>query len=165
MLIYDELHMDHLKVLGLVDELLDLPDDSDDEYRSNLIRDIRDELIPHARAEERVFYNAIRRKREAPTGMIRSAYEEHFEAETHLRKLQLVDKVNGNWRDVAERLRDALAHHIREEETQIFPVAMDIFSESEANRMGREFTDLKEDVREEGFMKTTIDMVGNVLRP
>ena len=59
MQIYDALMKDHRKVEGLLANLVTIKD-GDFKRRDELVQKIRDELIPHARAEEAVFYNSIR---------------------------------------------------------------------------------------------------------
>ena len=80
MTIYQELENDHKKVIGLIDKLI-AAEKSDPKMRENLVTQIRDELIPHARAEEAVLYNSIR-DIETAKGVIGHAYREHMEAES-----------------------------------------------------------------------------------
>ena len=162
MLIYDALMKDHDTVLNLLDELVSLKGDSD--RREKLIRQIRDELIPHARAEESVFYNSLRSMDEAK-GLLGHAYQEHMEAEMKLRWLQLRDKIDADWKETARDLRDAVEHHIREEEEEIFEVARDLLSPEEAQKMGKAFSTLKRKVKQEGMMKTSLRMVANLMPP
>src|SRR5687768_4755652 len=110
MLIYDVLKKDHEKVKQLLERLVHSAD-ADDTTRANLITQIRDELIPHARAEERVFYNSLRSIDQAKD-LVRHGYQEHMEAESLLRMLQVQDKVNMDWSTNAKKLRDAVLHHI-----------------------------------------------------
>jgi hemerythrin superfamily protein len=56
--IYELLKQDHDEVQTMMDELCALKDD--DDYRFVLVEQIAGALIPHARAEESVFYNTLR---------------------------------------------------------------------------------------------------------
>ncbi len=162
MKIYDALKKDHVKVLSLLDELISL--DDKDNHREALVQEIRDELIPHSRAEEKLFYNSIRAL-DADSGKVMHSFNEHVAAETLLRSLQVGDKVNVGWKKTAQALRDALSHHIREEETELFALAQKVFSDQEAEQIGLAFEKLKPEIKEEGFMKTTLDMVANLMPP
>jgi len=159
--IYEELKKDHQAVLALLDRLIAEPG-STGESRELLVQQIRDELIPHARAEEAILYNAMREADQAK-GTVAHAYREHVEAETLLRALQVADAADVTWTAGAQKLRDALAHHIAEEEGEVFAAAQRVFSQEEAAQMGQAFREMKPHVREEGFMGTTLDMIANML--
>ena len=161
MLIYDALKKDHVKVLELCDRLIGSAD-ADDATRSTLIQQIRDELVPHARAEEAVFYNSLRSIDETK-GLVMHGYQEHMMAETLLRSLQATDKVGIDWQQGARKLREALAHHIEEEEGEIFTAAQQVLANEEAEMMGKAFEQMKPEVREDGFMQNTLDMIANVM--
>ncbi|WP_413587486.1 hemerythrin domain-containing protein [Bdellovibrio sp. HCB274] len=161
--IYDLLKEDHEKVKGLLNALLGLRDD-DDDTRKRLVAQIRDDLIPHARAEESVFYNSLRSV-DSSKDLAMHGYKEHLEAEGLLRLLQVEDKTNMSWRKTAEKLRDALLHHISEEEGRMFEVARNNFSAEEATMMGDAFQKMKPEIKEEGLMGTTWDMIANMMPP
>ena len=51
MLIYEALEKDHLKITSLIDELLEVGDKKEIRHAKLLLGEIRDEPIPHSRAE------------------------------------------------------------------------------------------------------------------
>jgi hemerythrin superfamily protein len=159
--IYSELEKDHKKVLALVDELV-AAEKSDDKTRNKLIGQIRDELIPHARAEEAVLYNSIR-DIETASGVVAHAYTEHLEAETILRSLQVTGAVNMTWVAGAKKLKEALSHHIAEEEGEVFAAAKKLFIEEEAVAMGEVFKKMKPMVKEQSLLGTSMDMLANLM--
>ena len=126
MLIYDALKKDHDKVKSLLTQLLAL-DNDDDDARESLVSQIRDELIPHSRAEESVLYNSLRTSG-AAKDMAMHSYKEHMETEVLLRMLQVRDKVDMEWKETAQKLKDSLEHHIAEEEGKLFVRAGLFFS-------------------------------------
>ena len=160
--IYEALKKDHEQVKELLDELVALQ--NDDEYRYVLIDEIRNLLIPHSRAEESVFYNTLRAVN-ADKKVVFHGFQEHLEAETLLRTLQVMDKVNLEWKAVAEKLKEAVNHHIQEEESEIFAEAREAFTEEEAVAMCDAFEQLKPKIEQEGFVKNTVDMVINMMPP
>lgn len=160
--IYQALKNDHDEIKSLLDELVTIRED--DDYRFILIEQIRDLLIPHARAEESVFYNSLRAVN-ADKKVVYHGFQEHLEAETLLRSLQVMDKLNFNWKATAEKLRNSLLHHIEDEETEIFAEARAAFTKDEAESMCDAFEQLKPKVMEEGFMKNTADMIINMMPP
>lgn len=160
--IYEALEKDHLELKKLLQELLALKDD--DDFRYILIEQIRSRLIPYARAEESVFYNTLRAI-DADKKVVLHGYQEHLEAESLLRSLQLMDKMNLSWKGTAKKLREVLLEHIRDEETDIFEVAQSAFSDVEAEAMGEAFLQLKLKIEKEGFVKNTVDLIVNMLPP
>jgi hemerythrin superfamily protein len=160
--IYEVLKKDHVEVLSLVDELISLKDD--DDYREILVQQISDALIPHSRAEESVFYNTLRAVN-APKKEVFHGFKEHMEAEAILKTLQAKDKLNMEWKSVARKLKEALTHHIDEEETEIFSIAKEVFTSEEAEAMGEAFVELKPKVEEQSGLGRTADMVINLMPP
>jgi hemerythrin-like domain-containing protein len=160
--IYDALKTDHSELKEFLIELVNL--EQDDDYRMILIEQIATSLIPHARAEESVFYNSIRAV-SSDNSPVMHSYKEHLEAETLLRMLQVKDKVNFDWKATALKLQQSLEHHIQEEENRIFVEARKYFSNEEAEMMGDAFVKMKQKVAQEGFMKTSFDLVVNLMPP
>ncbi len=159
--IYDLLKKDHRKVEGLLERLVHSAD-ADDETRTSLINQIRDDLIPHARAEEAVFYNSLSTIPEAKD-LVRHGYVEHMEAETLLRTLQGMNSVNADWTTVAKKLRDGILHHIEEEEGEIFTAAQALLIEEEAVAIGEAFTELKDKIGDGTVVTSALELVANIM--
>jgi len=159
--IYENLKKDHDEIISLLDELLTL--DREDDYSEVVIKQIEKNLIPHSRAEEAVFYNSIRAVSDNKDVM--HSFKEHMEAEMLLRNLQMKEKTDMDWKETAKKLKKALEHHIEEEEGKIFSEAKRIFNEQEATMMSKAFQELKDKTEDEGAMKTSIDMVVNLMPP
>lgn len=160
--IYEALKRDHEEIRLLLDELVDLRDD--DEYRYVLINEIRNHLIPHSRAEESIFYNSLRAVN-ADKKVVFHGFQEHLEAESLLRTLQLMDKLNMGWKAIAKKLRDSILHHVQDEESEVFTEARQAFTKEEAMAMCEAFEQLKPKIEQEGFVKNTLDMVINMMPP
>lgn len=159
--IYEELKKDHREVLDLMDRLIQSADASS-KQRNSLIEQIRNALVPHSRAEEAVFYNSLRQTPEAKD-LVMHAYSDHLMAEGLLRALQVTGKIDAGWRQTAGKLRDALAHHIAEEEGEVFAAAQRALSQEEADQIGTAFVQLKPEIQEQGLMGTTLDMIVNLM--
>jgi hemerythrin superfamily protein len=162
MLIYDILREDHDKIKILLNKLVTLS--VRDESRGALVEKIRNDLVPHSRAEESVLYNSLRAL-DAAKGLVMHNYQEHMEIEALLRTLQVKDIIDGDWRPTALRLQELIESHIVEEETKLFHVARELFTDAEAETMGLAFENMKPIIREEGFMKTTFDLLLNLIPP
>ena len=163
MLIYDVLKADHDKLKELLNELV-LLNSADEDRRSNLLYHIHDELVPHSRAEESVFYNSLRAIESAKEVALHG-FEEHMEAEALLRTLQSKDRIDAEWTATAKKLKSAIEHHIKEEEGRVFNVAQQLFTQEEAQMMAEAFEQLKPELREDGFLRHTLDVVANLMPP
>ena len=162
MQIYDALKKDHEAVKGLLNELLSL--DEQDDRHDEIVEQIRDDLIPHSRAEEAVFYNALRALN-ADRSEVMHGYKEHLEAETLLRTLQAKNSVGGDWKATARKLQEALEHHISEEEGTIFSIARSMLTDEEAEKIGAAFEKLKPEVKDQNIVQTSLKMVANLMPP
>lgn len=158
--IYQNLKKDHETVKSLINELLTL--NENDEYRHTLIERIATELVPHARAEEAVFYNTLRTS-DADTGIVMHSFKEHMEAEGLLRTLQAKDKTVGDWKKTARKFKEELEHHIQEEETKVFSLARNLLTTEEADQIGNAFLKFKAEYQGQGAIKNTADMILNLL--
>lgn len=162
MQIYEILKNDHDELKALLEELVSLSDK--DDYRTILIGQIQQALVPHSRAEESVFYNAMRML--APeTSQIMHGFQEHIEAEAILRTLEAADKINADWKKLARKLKKGIEHHISEEENEIFAIGKKMFTDAEAESIGASFQKRKAREAERGFLKTSYDLVVNLLPP
>ncbi|MGE0632244.1 MAG: hemerythrin domain-containing protein [Pseudobdellovibrionaceae bacterium] len=163
MQIYESLKKDHNNIKSLLNRLVVLNEDEGEE-KHRLIEQIRDELVPHARAEEAVLYNTLRSLNSAAE-VVYDSYKEHIEAETLLRTLQVRDRVDAAWKENAQKLKKAVFAHIQDEEVRIFKIAKQLFTEEEALMMGEAFDALKPQIKSEGFVTTTVELVANMMPP
>jgi hemerythrin superfamily protein len=159
--IYDVLKTDHRHLQTLLEKLV-AASKSDNENWKELVNEVADELIPHSRAEEAVLYNSLR---DAGREGIMGSYGEHMMAETLLRSLQAMKAIDANWTTVAMKLKNALDHHIQEEEQETFAEAQATFSNEEATQMAEAFNKMKPVVRDESMLHSTWDMIVNLMPP
>lgn len=162
MLIYEALKNDHKKLQELLNQLTSLS--SEDQQKHDLVKKIRDELIPHSRAEEMVFYNALR-SLEGAKDLVDGSYKDHMEAETLLRSLQVREKIDVEWKETAQKLKMAVNEHIQEEESRVIPGAEKYLRIEEATMMAEAFEKLKPQIKKESLMGTTVDLVVNLMPP
>lgn len=160
--IYTLLKKDHKHVAWLLDRLVACSENKNQEWKA-IVDQIRDELIPHSRAEEALFYNAIRDRDPKAEG-VGHAFSEHAMAEMELRTLQAMKAIDVNWTTLAKKLRDDLTHHVQHEENEVFAAAERVLTPAEAITIGERFEKLKPRIRDESFVGTTADLVGNLLR-
>ncbi|HYC55037.1 MAG TPA: hemerythrin domain-containing protein [Candidatus Binatia bacterium] len=158
--IYNALHRDHEELKQLLTDLVEATQFNDE--TTHLLHSVRNLLVPHSRAEEEVFYNSIR-DLEPGNDQVMHGFKEHMEAEALLRSLMGMSAIGIEWTAAAEKLRDAVFHHIEEEETQIFPIAQRLFDHQESHDIGVAFVSLKPQVAEEGMIKNAVHLVSNLM--
>jgi hemerythrin superfamily protein len=158
--IYDILRADHRALEPLLHRLVTVTVINEDSTK--LLQQIQDLLIPHSRAEEEVFYNSIRRA-SPDDGSSMHGYKEHAMAETMLNQLKASHSYNADWTKTAEKLRDAILHHVEEEETRIFAVGKRVFTEEEARQLGTAFNELKPKYVGSSAMGSMMHMIGNLM--
>ena len=139
--IYELLSKDHNKVKELLEKIQSTPEGSG-KARQKLFSELKHELEVHTGFEEKVFYPQAREK----TGMdekIEDALEEHDEAKQLLEALADMEPSSEEWMETIEELADALGHHIKDEEQELFPAARKKLDPTEADKMGREYMEMK----------------------
>ena len=135
MLIYDLLKMDHRMVIGIIDTI-EMVDDSS--LRKDIFSLMRTELVMHSKSEEDHFYDPMR-ERMKDTALVKTSEEEHQEIEQFLMKLQFSPAAGDEWLGDLRSLRALLQRHILKEETDIFHVAAQHFTNAQAADMAARF--------------------------
>ncbi|MBK8906420.1 MAG: hemerythrin domain-containing protein [Rhodospirillales bacterium] len=132
--IFDLLEADHREVKQLMKKAEDDP---------SLMAKIEQELDVHTRFEEEIFYVEA----EAVTGMkeeIQDDLEEHQEAKEMLEKLSKLKAGGKEWTSALRELADALDHHIKDEETKLFPEARKKIDVIRSEEMTEQYMVMKE---------------------
>jgi hemerythrin superfamily protein len=161
--IYETLSKDHRRYEALLDRMEQAHRSGNDDWKAAL-DELRDDLIPHAHAEEAVFYNALRETDQAK-GVVADSYAEHAKAEAEVRALEAMKAVDKSWETGLKKLREDLTHHIQQEEGRVYQAARQVFSEEEARQLGEAFDRLKPEMRRdaESMAASTMDLVANLL--
>lgn len=163
MLIYDALKQDHETLKLLLAELVKSEAGSD--ACKDFIAIIKAELVPHARAEEAVFYNGLRAipDLELKDLILRHGYGEHAEAEAILHTLIGAEGLSMKGDALAKKLKEELEHHIEEEEGEMFSAARQLLTDDEAEMMGEAFLRLKAEIAEQGDMRNMMEFLVNLM--
>ncbi|MGH9324608.1 MAG: hemerythrin domain-containing protein [Vicinamibacteria bacterium] len=136
-MIYEKLMKDHQEALALFDQIAETGDD-EVRKRDRLFQKLTADLTRHARAEERVFYPALR-DHEDTRPLVEESLEEHKEVESILDQLQRMERDNAEWLETVLELRESVQHHIDEEESTLFQKARHLLSEEEADELALRF--------------------------
>ena len=141
--IYAQLKSDHRLVKSILRKL-ERTDESDGKLRLRLLHQLKETLVPHARAEELVLYDRLKEHGgKSGVAMAFEGYEEHAVVD---RLIELLDHTQTNdkkWSAELTVARENLEHHIQEEESELFAKAQKAFDPQQAEEMGLDFGNLK----------------------
>jgi len=115
---------DHDGMKQLLKELTGTSDENP-EKRRTLIARISKELMAHEAIEEEIFYPAFKEavSKEKDKDMYHEAVAEHRVADYELGKLENEDPASEAFAGMATVLQELIEHHIKDEETEMFPSA------------------------------------------
>ncbi|MCA9644727.1 MAG: hemerythrin domain-containing protein [Polyangiaceae bacterium] len=140
--IYDEIKNDHRTLEKLMDALTETHGES--EERAALFEEFRKLLEVHSHAEERAFYAAILPSADAREKTAHGM-KEHCEAAELLDELEHLSQGSGGWLPKMRKLREAVRHHIKEEEQEVFAKARKVLPAKTAEQIAKRFLDFKQD--------------------
>jgi hemerythrin superfamily protein len=96
----------------------------DARIRRETMQEIIRQLTVHTTIEEAIFYPAVRAlDTEKSNDMVLEAYEEHHVVKTILKELPRLDPKAENFEAKITVLKELVAHHVEEEEKEMFPMA------------------------------------------
>lgn len=147
--IYEILKKDHRLVKELLKKL-EKTDESSGDVRIELLTELKENLLPHSRAEEQVLYEALKDcdVKEADEKAF-EGYEEHAVADHLIQELEATQTEDKRWGALMVVLKENLEHHIEEEEGEFFKKAREAFDSDTAKEMATNFVSLKEIFSEE----------------
>jgi hemerythrin-like domain-containing protein len=148
---FNLLKKDHQEVMDFLDQIQDLSDHSF-KKREDLFNQMKEELVPHLRAEEKAFYAVLLQNKEAKEGTM-EGMEEHHAAELILTELTRMSPEEEYWPAKLSVFKELVSHHIEEEESKIFQVAREVIDEDKMNSIMEKFQAEKEKVRKTEAVK------------
>jgi hemerythrin-like domain-containing protein len=117
----DLLKEDHDKVKKAFKEFEKM-DRSDTETCRQLVRSVCDDLRVHTTLEEEIFYPAVREAID-DEDMMNEASVEHETAKTLIEQLENMEPDDPNYFATFTVLGEYVMHHVKEEESEMFPQA------------------------------------------
>lgn len=137
------LKKDHSTVRSLFNKY-DRTGKSSLEKRVELFELIRRELQVHSRAEEEIFYPAIKAKNGTEARrLVTQALKEHKDVDELLTQISRLKPSDKNFDEKMETLFENVDHHVEEEEREIFQFAEENCSEEELNDIGMQIEERK----------------------
>lgn len=138
--IYQRLEKDHDTQRALFKKLMDTSGDT--EERKDLWRKLKVELEAHASAEEQTFYAALMEKPDG-SDKARHSIAEHKEGADLVDEVDNADMDSPAWKQHFKKLKDAMVHHVDEEEEDVFPKARKLIDPGRATELARKFDERK----------------------
>ena len=137
----DMLMQEHQEAAGMMDQI-DSAGEADASVMTTF-NQLKQALMLHMQAEEQIFYPALRNNDE--TGdQIGESFEEHQEVKDMLAEMSGLQAGNEEFMSMMSDLREAVEHHVEEEENELFPKAQEILGDSRLQEMGRQMMQMKQ---------------------
>src|SRR5262245_53941453 len=131
------LKKDHSTVQSLFSKF-DRAGKSAHDKKDELFVQIRRELQLHSRAEEEIFYPALKALNGEGRQLVSEALKEHRDIDQLLMQISRLKPSDKNFDEKMEVLIENVDHHISEEEGEIFQFAEENCSEDELEELGRQ---------------------------
>lgn len=144
--ILDTLKQDHNDVAEMLERLVESTGAAE---RRNLLTSIKNALVPHLRAEEKVVYDPVLalRGKEQKTHA-EEGYMEHALGDKMLAQLgKMKDPMSPEFSAGAKVLKELVEHHVEEEEKNIWSDVEDNFSDENRIAMNKKFLAAKKRVK------------------
>lgn len=135
---------DHKKVKALFAEVEGLGERAATQ-RKNLFQKIDRELTLHAKIEETLFYPEFKKRADSSDERdeVLEAYEEHGVVKAMIGELENLDPKDEKYKAKLTVLKELVMHHVKEEETELFKMAREMFEPEELDQIGERMVKAK----------------------
>jgi hemerythrin superfamily protein len=138
---------DHRRLERLFDQLR-----QDRGARNDVVPALAALLLAHARAEEQHVYPAIVESVPREEGDVHHGQQEHAEAEDLLHRLEACDPGSDEFDETLGELRDAVLHHVEEEESEVLAALQEAVPAQRLVQLGEAFSDARrQELEDAGF--------------
>lgn len=139
--IYQRLTQDHETQRNLAAKIMQTSGAS--KQREKLFEEFKIEVENHAAAEEQSLYAALIEKEDGQE-KAQHSIAEHKETSDLIEELEDMDMSSGAWIQKFEQLKDAVEHHVDEEEDEVFDLSRQLIDTVTANELAEKFDRRKE---------------------
>lgn len=136
MQIFEALRESHDRQRALAERLITTHGDS--EERAELFQQLKEELLAHARAEERFFYSPLMQD-DKGVDLSRHGVAEHHEMDEMIETLEETDPSSPSWISTAKKLKEKVFHHLEDEEHTFFQQAGKILTDGQKTSLAKEY--------------------------
>lgn len=113
--------------------------DSEVGSKKRLVKILVDKLTSHMEIEEEIFYPAAY---EIESNEVRHAVDEHNEARPLMDELMSMQSDDDDFDELLNELEIKIAHHVKDEEKDLFPECREAMTPEELRRLGKKMSDL-----------------------
>jgi len=139
-LLFDLLKKDHHEVDGMLKKMAKTKDEKE---RVEMLKEFEQEITLHMQLEEKLFYPELQKQQETQS-QAKEALEEHQEARQLLKSLKSLHGKSEGWMPALEKLTEAVKHHVKEEEGEVFKAADQVLGKETLQAIGERFQEGKE---------------------
>jgi hemerythrin superfamily protein len=139
--IIEMLKQDHQEASAMMDRIESA--DAGDASVMTTFNQLKEALTLHTQIEETIFYPALRNNDETQD-QIEESFEEHQEVKDLLSEMSGMQAGSDEFMSLMGDLRDAVEHHVEEEENELFPQAQQILGDSRLQEMGQQMMQMKQ---------------------
>jgi hemerythrin superfamily protein len=120
----------------------------DGENKIQLFNEINSALEVHATIEEEIFYPAVKKARsEHVKDEVREGYEEHKQIKTLLKEIASIRPTDEGYDMKIKVLKEDVEHHVKDEESEMFPDAKKFLGERRLVELGAELETRKQQLK------------------
>ena len=119
---------------------------SEDTEHPELFEKIKEELEIHTYIEETVFYPRRQKEKELKD-LVREGIEEHHQVKIFLRELSNLTDESEKFEPKLKVMMEDVAHHVQEEEGEMFPKIEELFDEAALEDLGRQLETEKQNYK------------------
>jgi iron-sulfur cluster repair protein YtfE (RIC family) len=116
-----------------------------------LLEELANDLAAHMAIEQELFYPAVQA---VDPDVVAEAYEEHALAELALKRLLATPPEAEAFKPRVVALKELIMHHVKEEETDLFPRVEKEIEADDLNELGKRMKTRFDEVFEAGFEAT-----------
>ncbi|MBW4621405.1 MAG: hemerythrin domain-containing protein [Cyanosarcina radialis HA8281-LM2] len=138
--VQDVIRMDHQKVNVL---FMEIERSSDPQKCQEFFGQLYQDLSVHAEAEEQVVYPAVR----GFYNQTQELYDEQAEMKTMLSELKSLDINSSQFKSRLQQLKDAVMHHVNEEENMMFAAIRNNCSSDQQEQLATQFKEAKKELQ------------------
>ena len=137
------LKKDHVEQKGILEQLTET---KEAKKREELFKKLKEELVPHIKAEESAFYPPLLAKKEAREDAL-EGLEEHHVSELIQKELEMMPKGEDQWGAKMSVFKELVEHHIKDEESKVFKSAEKVLKPDEFENIMKKFDQEKEKIK------------------
>lgn len=132
---------DHKKVKEIIEELMNTTPNAT-KKRKELLQQLKTELKEHENIEETLVYPVLKEK-SSTKDLTLEAFQEHHLVDLLLEEIESTDFKDEAWKAKLTVLQENLEHHIKEEEKELFPKALETLSAGKLEEISKGISEMK----------------------